>query len=439
MTEIDRRNPLTAHLAWFINLRWIAGIVVSCVGALDRFHFHWHQDSTLILGLGLGILIYNALLRAALEATLKSQNPRLLRLAVAQMLLDLVCLSLLVGSTAGLRSPILPFFVFHMVFASLLLPSLLAYASAMAAIVLLAGALAWTAQFPHDTAEGMILLGMSLTLVLTVTLTNHITRDLRRQRRRLVRKNRHIRRVTRHLRQHQRALIRQEKMVALGQMVAGISHEIANPLASMDSLLQLAQHKPERMTVQTIGKLRDQVTRIHAIINQMRSLVHPTGGGELPLPLNDVVTQAIEMVRLDPRARSIGIEQHLGQTVGNALVRPQALQQVMINLLLNALDAIAEVPNPKLTIKTRHSDTGCAIDVIDNGYGIKPEHMNRLFEPFFTTKPVGKGTGLGLSISYGLIQRQGGWIDVQSAVGVGTTMTIHLPLLKPTTVKTAAI
>jgi C4-dicarboxylate-specific signal transduction histidine kinase len=439
MTMGDRRDPLAKHLAWFSRLRWITGIVVSGAAALDRLVFNWRQDSGLILALGLAILAYNAVLRAALHATLRTPTPRLLRLAMAQMLLDLVCLSLLVGWTGGLRSPILGFFVFHMVFASLLLPRALAYGSALAAIVFLIGALAQTRQLPRDNRDAMILIGMSLTLLMTVTLTNHITRDLRRQRRRLVRQNRRIRRMTRHLRRHQRAMVRQEKMVALGQMVAGIAHEIANPLASMDSLMQLAQRKPERISVETIGKLRDQVARIHAIINQMRSMVHPTGGGEQPMPLNDVVTQAVELVRLDPRAKRIGIEQRLSQDASNVMVRPQALQQVLVNLLLNSLDAIAEVATPSLTIQTRPSDSGGAIDVIDNGCGIKPENLNRLFEPFFTTKPVGKGTGLGLSISYNLIQRQGGWIDVQSQVGVGTTMTIHLPAPTTAPVKNGAI
>jgi two-component system NtrC family sensor kinase len=145
------------------------------------------------------------------------------------------------------------------------------------------------------------------------------------------------------------------------------------------------------------------------------------------MPLNDVAAQAVELVRLDPRAKRLGIDATFGADVGRAMIRPQALQQVLVNLMLNALDAMAEVPQPKLRVQTRRDKREFIIDVIDNGSGIKPEHMNRLFEPFFTTKPVGKGTGLGLSISYNLIQRQGGWIDAQSEVGVGTTMTIHLP------------
>jgi two-component system NtrC family sensor kinase len=225
-------------------------------------------------------------------------------------------------------------------------------------------------------------------------------------------------------------MIRQEKVVALGQMAAGVAHEVMNPLANMDSLLQLAQRKPERMNADAIVKLREQIARINTIVQQMRSLVHPADGEPQRLPLNDVVAQAIDMVRIDARAKRVGIQTELASDVGLVQIRPQALQQVVINLLLNALDALAEVPEPRLAVKTSRKDNWCVIDVADNGVGIKPEHLHRVFEPFFTTKPVGKGTGLGLSISYNLIQRIGGMIDVASQVGVGTTLTIHLPALK---------
>jgi signal transduction histidine kinase len=101
---------------------------------------------------------------------------------------------------------------------------------------------------------------------------------------------------------------------------------------------------------------------------------------------------------------------------------------VLVNLLLNSLDALASMREPSLTVKTSCRQQWYVVQVIDNGCGIKPEHINRVFEPFFTTKPVGKGTGLGLSISHNLIKRMGGTIDVWSQVGVGTTVTVHLPL-----------
>src|ERR1019366_8811471 len=164
---------------------------------------------------------------------------------------------------------------------------------------------------------------------------------------------------------------------------------------------------------------------------QMRLLVHPADGQPQRLPLNDIVTQTIEMVRIDSRAKRIGIQADLAPDVGAVLVRPQAIQQVLVNLLLNSLDALEEVQQPKLVIKTSRSDRWYVIDVVDNGIGIKPEHLNHVFEPFFTTKPVGKGTGLGLSISHNLVQRFGGSIDITSQPGLGTTLTIHLPVPKP--------
>jgi len=106
---------------------------------------------------------------------------------------------------------------------------------------------------------------------------------------------------------------------------------------------------------------------------------------------------------------------------------PQALQQVLVNLVINALDAMAATERPVLTLRTQRRDGWCVVEVTDNGHGIDPHHMPRLFEPFFTTKPVGKGTGLGLSISYSLTQRQGGSISVRSRTGDGTTFTLRLP------------
>jgi len=426
--QADRQYPLALELAWFIRLRWIAGTSVALSGVLDHFVLHWHSWSGRVFWLGVIILLYNVALLASLNGRRQSKGGSLLRLAVAQMLPDLVCLALLTGWTGGLHSPILGFFVFHMVFASLLLSRTLAYGSAAAATMLLVGSLAWTGQIPGNHAEALVLIGFMLTLFMTVALTNHITRDLRRQRRRLARQNKRIRTMAKRLWLNQRAMIRQEKIVAVGQMAAGIAHEVMNPLANMDGLLQLAQHKPERMNAEAISKLREQIARINAIVQQMRSLVHPADGQPQRWPLNDVVAQTIEMVRIDARAKRLGMQTELAADVGAVLVRRQALQQVLVNLLLNSFDALAEVRQPKLIVKTSRRERWYVIEVIDNGMGIKPEHLNRVFEPFFTTKPVGKGTGLGLSISYNLIQRLGGMIDVMSELGVGTTMTVHLPV-----------
>jgi C4-dicarboxylate-specific signal transduction histidine kinase len=106
---------------------------------------------------------------------------------------------------------------------------------------------------------------------------------------------------------------------------------------------------------------------------------------------------------------------------------PHAMQQVLVNLIVNALDALAETKEPKLVVRTSRNERWCVIELSDNGHGIQPQHLGRVFEPFFTTKPVGQGTGLGLSISYNLIKRHDGRCEVRSEPGRGTTFDIYLP------------
>jgi C4-dicarboxylate-specific signal transduction histidine kinase len=132
-------------------------------------------------------------------------------------------------------------------------------------------------------------------------------------------------------------------------------------------------------------------------------------------------------LRFDKRMKTVKIEKHLSPDVGQLSFMPQALQQVLVNLIVNALDAVNETPSPLIVVRSERRESHVLIEVADNGSGISEEHMARLFEPFFTTKPLGKGTGLGLSISYTLIQKQGGHITARSEVGKGTTFTVRLP------------
>jgi signal transduction histidine kinase len=108
-------------------------------------------------------------------------------------------------------------------------------------------------------------------------------------------------------------------------------------------------------------------------------------------------------------------------------MEPQAIQQVLVNLLRNALDAMEDAAEPLLSVRTAREEESVLIEVVDNGQGIEQKHLKRLFEPFFTTKPVGKGTGLGLSISYSLIERHGGSITVVSQPGEGAAFRVKLP------------
>jgi signal transduction histidine kinase len=420
---------LYTQVGWFIRLRWMAA-AAALFGALANWLWlRWYDAVPQLVVLALFIVAYNILLSALLGRVQRAARPRryLLKLAWIQILLDIACLTLLMSWTGGLYSPIAGFFVFHMVFASLLLPRSMAYASAGVAVFSIAGALRVLGYWPDGREEALMLAGRVATLLFTVYLTNHITRGLRRQRRRLIRQNRRIRGMDQQLRQQQQSMIQHEKMVAMGRMAAGVTHEIANPLASMDSLLQLMQRRPERMTPEQIATLRQQVERINQIIRQMKTFAHPVAAQQEVLPLNEVVEQALEMVRFDKRLGHVRIVRDYAPDAGSIPMLPQALQQVLINLIINALDAMSSSATPTLRIRTARRGSWRVVEVSDNGHGIKPELMRRLFEPFFTTKPVGQGTGLGLSISYSLVQKQGGSISAQSEEGVGTTFTIRLP------------
>ena len=145
------------------------------------------------------------------------------------------------------------------------------------------------------------------------------------------------------------------------------------------------------------------------------------------MAVNEGVEGALEMIGFDQRTRRVQIARELAPDAGRAKIMPHAIQQVIINLVLNALDAVAGVPEPRITVVTTPVDSGCVVTVTDNGRGIAPENLSRVFEPFFTTKPVGRGTGLGLSISYSLIERNHGRLEVASRSGQGATFSIHLP------------
>jgi signal transduction histidine kinase len=222
-----------------------------------------------------------------------------------------------------------------------------------------------------------------------------------------------------------------EKMVALGQMAAGVAHEIANPLASIDSLLQLMQRKPERLKPESVETLRLQADRIARIVRELTTFSRPAEQERQTLALNDVVREAVEMVSFDPRRKRVRLEESLSPDAGEVSILPQAVQQVLVNLLRNALDATEGVAAPAVLVRTSREAGVAVVEVVDNGPGIEPRHLKRLFEPFFTTKPVGKGTGLGLSISYSLVERHGGSISVASKAGEGAAFRVKLPVAPP--------
>jgi signal transduction histidine kinase len=443
--HLRRRSPtlLAEFLRWFIAVRWLAATVAIVAAALDWRLFHAYPRGGAKLAVGIGILAYNVALWAILRhrpghPPRRKRRSVLLTLACFQILLDMIALALLALWTGATQSPLLGLFALHMVFAALLLPRPMAYASAGMAMLIVFETLSLAHQYPTGNSDRLLLLGWAATLLCTVFVGSQIARSLRRERRRQVRQTRKLLAVDTQLRRQQRAMAQHEKMVALGQMAAGVAHEIANPLASIDSLLQLMQRKPEKLKPESIQTLHEQTDRIARIIRELTTFARPTAADseQQTLPVNEVVAQALAMLAFDPRMKAVRLQQSFAQNTGVIPMLPQAIQQVLVNLLRNALDATERTQEPTLNIRTARQDGWVTIEIADNGPGITPKNLKHLFEPFFTTKPVGKGTGLGLSISYSLIARHGGSISATSKPGEGATFRIKLPAGSSTTTTT---
>jgi len=231
------------------------------------------------------------------------------------------------------------------------------------------------------------------------------------------------------LEKHQEQLVHNEKMIAVGRMAAGIAHEIANPLANIDGLIQLVERNPARIGPETSSQLREQVARITEIVRQLKDYAHP---GELDwcvMPADELVKSAIDMIRFDRRKQQVVVAKDMANPCCHLHISHHAIQQVLVNLIVNALDAVEDAETPQVGISSACTGDGfCTISIHDNGVGISEKHQELIFEPFFTTKPLGKGTGLGLSISYNLVQMNGGRLEVESTLGEGTTVSVILPV-----------
>ncbi len=220
-----------------------------------------------------------------------------------------------------------------------------------------------------------------------------------------------------------------EKMVALGELVGGVAHEINNPLTGISAFAQLLLEEPlgdeQRESVQLIKQESD---RAKTVIRDLLLFARKTEQVTAPIDLNDLIEQTLRLRAYPLRSAGVRVELDLDAALPRVPGETQKLQQVLLNVIANAEHAM-EGRAPRLqTVATRVRDQWAVVTATDTGGGMPADVRQRIFEPFFTTKAEGTGTGLGLSVSYGIIQAHGGTIDVQSEVGVGTTVIVSLPL-----------
>ncbi|MBS1130720.1 MAG: histidine kinase [Proteobacteria bacterium] len=239
-------------------------------------------------------------------------------------------------------------------------------------------------------------------------------------------------RAERTLRAAQDELVQAGKLAVIGQLSTGIAHELNQPLAALRTLSANAERFLERGDVDTtrtnLGRIADLVDRMGRITGQLRNFARKSSGQSAPVPLCHALDNALAL--LDARIRRAGAEIERSCPVDEpvALCDANRLEQVLINLVGNALDAMADQPRPRLELAWECAEGMVRLHVRDHGPGLSDEALAHLFEPFFTTKPAGDGLGLGLAISAGIIRDFGGSLHGANHPDGGAIFTLELPL-----------
>lgn len=266
--------------------------------------------------------------------------------------------------------------------------------------------------------------------------------------------------LVRQLESAQAQLMQSERMASIGQLAAGVAHEINNPVGFVNSNLgSLKQYVAQLLTLLDVyeaaeaelppaGRTRmeqarsgadlpflraditellaesaDGLQRVTRIVQDLKNFSHPDVTERQLADLEQGLESTLRVVWNELKYKCQVTKSFAG--LPQIMCHPFQLNQVFMNLLVNASQAIEK--QGSIHIRTGFDDTGVWVAIEDSGKGIQPEHLSRLFDPFFTTKPVGQGTGLGLSLAYGIVQKHGGRIDVQSTPGQGSTFTVWLP------------
>lgn len=237
----------------------------------------------------------------------------------------------------------------------------------------------------------------------------------------------------------QTQLVQAGKLASLGTLTAGIAHELNNPLAGIKLFAQNLL-RFESSGLLTVEKLRQTLTKIDTlvdkaadIIEHLRAFSRQTSGKLEMLVVNEPIGDALSMLSEQLRLRNIQVNIDLDQNLPAVRGNANQLEQVIVNLITNARDALNERDDKVISLRTFVNRGFVMIEVSDTGCGIPPDHLNKIFDPFFTTKTIGEGTGLGLSISHGIVEYHGGFIEVESVVDKGSTFRVKLPLAREDT------
>ncbi|MFZ5624381.1 MAG: two-component system sensor histidine kinase NtrB [Gemmatimonadota bacterium] len=235
----------------------------------------------------------------------------------------------------------------------------------------------------------------------------------------------------------QARILQSEKLAAIGQLAAGVMHEINNPLATIGACvaaisgrLSPADLEGDKALGEYLGIIEKEVERCSRIVDGLLDFSRPKGITRAPTDLNQVLEDTLFLLKHHERFKRVTVERHLDPDLPPILANAEQLVQVFMAIMLNGVDAMDG--GGRLTVITRrgHRPDEVVAEVRDTGVGISRADLTKIFEPFFTTKPPGRGTGLGLSICYGIIEQHGGRIEADSQPGLGSVFRVTLPVAR---------
>ncbi len=238
-------------------------------------------------------------------------------------------------------------------------------------------------------------------------------------------------RMIRELEERQEQLVQARKISAIGTFTSGIAHELNNPLNNIVLTAEAFKEDFDQLDHdEALGMIQDiltQADRGSEIVKNLLDFSRSERPEMVSIPIRSVIDETLKLVGNQMLVSNVEAEKHIPPNFPSVYGDYKSLQQVFLNLFINAIHAMPEGGKLSVTGSLSDDDRLLHIEVADNGVGIDPEDIPRIFDPFYTTKDVGKGTGLGLSVTYGILQKHGGGIEVQSEKGRGTTFTIILP------------
>ena len=221
-----------------------------------------------------------------------------------------------------------------------------------------------------------------------------------------------------------------ERLAAIGRLASGLAHEINNPINGVRNCIYAIKRDPDNriQTLEYLDMMDEGLTHASGVIEKLLGFARKQQSGLALVVLNDAVESVIRLISFKLVQKNITLKTDLSSDLKPVMADRQLMQEVIMNLLINAIDAVPE--GGLIQIKTAVEGDNILLSVNDQGHGIAPDNLHQIFDPFFTTKKTGEGTGLGLSISLGIVQAHGGMLDVSSTTENGTTFTIQLPVEK---------